>query len=412
MIALKDWIMIRKMYKEGLSKSEIARQLGLNRETVSRYIESEERPVYTRKGKEKYVLSDYEKHISLRLENYNLSAKRLYDEVKEQGYEGSYQTVVNYAGKIKGEKVKKATMRYETLPGQQGQVDWGYFGKLYDEELGEEVKVYGFVMILGYSRTKYVEFFTRQDTISFLKGHNNAFKYYGGVPKELLYDNLKSVVIKRKLYQKDSEMNKMFMDYAGFYGFEPMLCRPYRPQTKGKVENTVSYVRKSFFEGTEFKSVKEMNKKILEWLNNVNATVHQTTGEKCFDRLKTEDLSKVVRYYDLTEIEYRKVYKDCHFSYKGYKYSVPEEYANKEIYLKIEGETINIFYRNEKIAEHKENKGTSKYVTIQDHFRLTRFSQSNHKAKIKGVLEDIPNLLPKVDVEVRDLKSYEVVLNV
>jgi transposase len=412
MITSEDWLMIRKMYKEGLSKSEIGRQLGINRETVSKYTDSELKPVYQRVKKEDLVLGKYESYINARLEKYNLSGRKLYDEILKQGYEGGYQTVVNYVRKIKGDKIKNATMRYETLPGQQGQVDWGYFGEIYDEELEKEVKVYGFVMVLGYSRTKYVEFFTNQNTISFLRGHNNAFKYYGGFPKELLYDNLKSVVIKRRLYQRDSEMNKKFVEYAGFYGFNPVLCRPYRPQTKGKVENTVSYVRKSFFEGEEFKSVKIMNEKVKEWLNIVNERVHCTTGEKCFDRLIKEELIKPSRYYDLTEIDYRQVSKDCHFSYKGYQYSVPENYANKEVYLKIEREKIEVFYRNEKITEHKESKAVSKYVTLQEHFDLTRIVKTKQKSSAKGVLEDVPNLLPKVEVELRDLKIYEEFSNV
>ena len=171
--------MIRNLYNQGLSKSEISRQLGIHRETVSKNLEKAHRPKYIRKAKEELVLDRYKSYINDRLEKYSLSAEKLYEEIKLKGYSGSYPTVSNYVRELKNNFKKKAVLRFETLSGEQSQVDWGYCGEIYDRELERTVKVNCFVIVLGYSRTMYVEFFTNQQMNSFLTGHNNAFKYFG-----------------------------------------------------------------------------------------------------------------------------------------------------------------------------------------------------------------------------------------
>ena len=107
-------------------------------------------------------------------------------------------------------------------------------------------KLYCFLMILGYSRMRYIEFVTDMSTNTLIRCHQDAFRYFGGYPEEILYDNMKQAVIKRLLKQEDSTLNRQFEDFAGFYGFKPILCRPYRGQTKGKVERTVQFVRDNF----------------------------------------------------------------------------------------------------------------------------------------------------------------------
>lgn len=412
MIKQGDWIMIRNLYNEGLSKSEISRHLNMSRETVINNLRNDLTPKYIRKNKDIDILEDFKDYLKLRLNKYNLTGQKLYEEIVIKGYKGSYQTVVNFVSGIKRIYKTDAVMRFETLPGQQGQVDWGHFGEIYDIELNKTVKVYCFFMILGYSRMKYIEYFTNLDTRSFLIGHNNAFKYFSGYPKEILYDNLKSVVIKRMLRQKDSEMNKRFMDYAGYYGLNPILCRPYRPQTKGKVENSVNYVRVNFFAGEEFKSVSEMNTKAKDWLYKVNNRIHSTTREKPFDRLARENLLMVNQYYDLSEIFYREVFKDCHFSYKNNKYSVPHKYANKEVTIKLSGLSIEVFYHNELICCHEISNDKNRYITNTEHFEGLRVN-AIFSPKMKAPKEELDIFnIPIVNVETRSLNVYEEVCDV
>lgn len=412
MIKSEDWVMIRNLSNQGLSKSEISRILSINRKTVSKNLKKEKAPKYGRKSKEEGIIDGFKEYIKLRLSKYNITAQKLYEEICKQGYVGGYQTVSNYVFSLKKEYKNEAVLRFESLPGEQAQVDWGYFGEIYDIELNKTVKVYGFFMVLGYSRMKYVEFFTNQNTTSFLKGHNNAFKYFGGSCKEILYDNLKSVVIKRRLQQKDSEMNKRFIDFSGFYGFKPVLCRPYRPQTKGKVENSVNYAKVNFFAGEEFKSVREINIKVKDWLNKVNSIMHNTTKEIPIIRLQKENLLRIEKYYDLTEICYREVFKDCHFSYKGNKYSVPHQYANKEVTLKLSENSIKIFYRNIQIAEHEIVLDKGIFVTRAEHFEGLELNYNIKKEALPKEPEVDVFRFPVLDVQTRDLSAYEELLDV
>lgn len=156
------------------------------------------------------------------------------------------------------------------MPGLQGQVDWAFFEDHLVYEDGKWKKLYCFLMILGYSRMRYIEFVTDMSTNTLIRCHQNAFRYFGGYPEEILYDNMKQVVVKRLLKQEDSTLNRQFEDFAGFYGFKPVLCRPYRGQTKGKIERTVHFVRDNFMTGIKYKSLNDINGQALAWCNKVN----------------------------------------------------------------------------------------------------------------------------------------------
>src|SRR5664280_433246 len=176
-----------------------------------------------------------------------------------------------------------AVLRYETKPGIQAQVDWGELGTI--EVDGKLKKLFCFNMILGYSRMRCVEFTLSMDTPTLIQCHLNAFEYFGGYTQEILYDNMKQVVIKRALKVSDSEWNSQYEDFFRHYGFIPRLCRPYRPQTKGKIENTVGYVKRDFFLGRRFTSLEDLNAQVHKWLERVNSTVHGTTYQSILLKL-------------------------------------------------------------------------------------------------------------------------------
>ena len=384
MITQEGWVEMKNLFKQGLSKTEIARKMNICRKTVYNNLRKDHTPKYERKIKKKSKLASYKEYIEKRLEQYNLSSQKLYEEVKKQGYTGGYGIVNLFVREIKKDLKTKAVIRFETLPGQQAQVDWAYCGQIYDRLENRYINVYCFLMILGYSRTKYIEFFTSQDLSNFLKGHNNAFRYFGGIPKEILYDNLKSVVIKRRLSAKDSDFNKRFMDFSGFYGFKPILCRPYKPNTKGKVENTVNYVKSNFYCGEEFSSLDQINSESLKWLDKVNKLPHCTTKEVPFERLKRENLISLEnrRMYDTSETYYRRVFSDVHFSFGGNRYSVPYKYAGKEVSIRLLDKVLEIFYRTEKIACHNLDlihKGI--FITNPDHVKDLIELRNKHPIK-------------------------------
>jgi hypothetical protein len=288
-------------------------------------------------------------------------------------------------------------------------------------------------MVLGYSRMRFIHFFESDDTHNFLKGHNLAFEYFGGYTREILYDNLKSVVIKRAFRQKDCEFNREFMDFSGYYGFKAILAQPYRPQTKGKVENTVRYVRESFFKGREFSSVHEINEKAAEWCREINARVHQTTHEKPIERLPKENLIPLVKEFDLSRVYYRKVQSDCHFSFRGNFYSCEARLAGKEVVIKEDdiGEYLFVYYRNERVGTHRmEHQFKGGYHTSPMHYaeikKLTEIQskrawvakRQERKTKKEDMKKEkfeyertnfnssqVVQLFP--EVEKRDLSSYE-----
>lgn len=418
MIKRKDWVIMRNLAECGLSKTEIARQLGVTRKTVAKALKRSESPKYKRISLSPTKLYSYKEYINLRLEKYNLSSEKLYEEILKQGYSGKYGIVNLYARGVKKNNGTRAIIRFETLPGEQSQVDWAFCGMRYDSVKKRKTKVYCFVMVLGFSRMKYIEFFESCVFENFLKGHNNAFKYFGGHTKEILYDNLKSVVIKRAIRVEDSEFNKKFMDFAGYYGFKPILARPYKPNTKGKVENTVDYVKDNFLNGEEF-TFQEMNEQRFEWLDKVHNLIHCTTKEKSIERFKRENLISLENkcLYDTSTVSYRKVFSESHFCYKANRYSVPYKYVGKEVGIKENDSKIKVIYQNEEIAEHTVNttdKGI--YITNKEHLKGLEEIKRSHgiikpknKKQYKNTNESNVIILysPMLTVEQRNLCEYE-----
>lgn len=373
MLNLGGWKMIRELKKSGMSVTAIAKQLKLDRKTVRKAIYADASPKYVRKFSGS-ILDGYKSYIDERLEKFNLTSQRIHEELMDQGFHGKYGMVNKYVQNKKSEYKVKATLRFETIPGEQAQVDWAYLGEFYDQDKKKIIRLCCFLMVLGYSRMKFIHFFESDDSHNFLTGHNLAFKYFGGYTREILYDNLKSVVLKRAFKQIDSEFNREFLEYSGFYGFKAILAQPYRPQTKGKVENTVRFVRENFFNGNEFRSLEEINQRAIEWLYKVNNRIHGTTHEKPIERLQKEHLIKIAgKFYDLSKIYYRKVQSDCHFSFKANFYSCPIKYAGKEVVVKEIDNNIFVYYRDERIAIHSlENKRKGGYLTLYSHMQEIR----------------------------------------
>lgn len=394
---------IRNDRKKGLSYAEISRKYNIDPRTAKKYSEADSKPVYELTGPKPSKLDPYKHQIDLWLEEAPYSAVRILEKLEEQGFNGKYTIVKQYVSSKKGEFEEKATVRFETMPGLQGQVDWAYFEDTNVIQDGKWKKLYCFLMILGYSRARYAEFVTDMTTNTLIKCHINAFRYFGGYPEEILYDNMKQVVIKRLLKQDDSEMNKQFEDFAGFYGFKPILCRPYRGQTKGKVERTVQYVRSNFMTGVSFTSLDDLNGQAIAWCNKVNAKVHNTTNEKPFERLKQEPLSPLKREYIIDRLNYRKVEKDCLISYAGNRYSVPSEYVSKEVAVIVLDNVLAVYYQGRQVALHRLSYQKRDMVVNPVHYRRLTLKQAFDTENLlfkNGHLADYP-------IQQVDLSRYD-----
>ncbi len=406
MLKMEEWLLIRDLYSQGFGIGEISKQTGFDRKTVRKYLQLKTLPEPQKRPGRKSKLDLFKPYILEKLKEGPYTAARLYREIKEMGFDGGKTIVKDFVQKVRPEQGISAVLRYETKPGVQSQVDWAEMGTV--EVDGKVKKLFCFNMILGYSRMRYVEFTLSIDTSTLIQCHLNAFEDFGGFTQEILYDNMKQVVIKRALKSSDSEWNSQFEDFFKCFGFIPRLCRPYRPQTKGKIENTVGYVKRDFFLGTRFTSLEDLNAQVHKWLERVNSTVHGTTYQIPLDRFKEENLNPrgQVPPYKVVHKETRKVSRDCYISFLGNKYSVPYRFAGRTAELQIFEGKLEVYVDYEKVCEHEILPGNCRVSRKKEHFQglLSEILKENSKCK-----KDLRISLkfPSPDVEKRSLDIYE-----
>lgn len=368
-ITNKEWIMLKALLEEGVPKTRIADQLGISRKTVARHNEDTEPPAHERNARYSN-LDPFKPHIQQRLAKYDLTAMKLFAEVQAQGYRGSYPVVQRYVRQIRPPKPQPAFVRFETAPGQQAQMDWSPFGRI--NHLGQSRKLSCFALVLGYSRVLYAEFTVSEDLPTLVQCHLNAFRYVGGVPREILYDQMKTVVLTWS--REHVEWNPQFADFAKTFGFEPRVCRPRRAQTKGKIERPFGYISESLFAGLDLEhlTLDELNAQLRDWLDHIaNTRVHRTTQGVPFERLKEETLRVLPvpeRTYAVELVETRKSHKDCHLEYQGNRYSVPFQYARRELTVRARGDQLRIFDGEKLIATHLLCRQKHQMITDPAHF--------------------------------------------
>lgn len=227
-------IFLRGGEKDIMSKAAMARIMGCDPRTVKRYLEGYE-PKKKRKFSKKSKLDQFKETIISKLE-IGCTSMAIFKFIQKDGYTGSYSLVADFVQKHKEEQIKKATIRFETAPGLQAQVDWKENLKIISKH-GELFEVNIFLMILGYSRTKFLKLTSDKNQKTLFECMNEAFKYFGGVPKEIVFDNMATVVDRANSRIGNVKLNTKFLQYSKDIGFNPITCRIYRPQTKGKVES-------------------------------------------------------------------------------------------------------------------------------------------------------------------------------
>ena len=371
MIDEEEWLMMKMWYKRGMSISEIARRTGRDRKTVRKHVKGGcSPPKYKEREEKPSILEPFKGYIAKEIDDNDLSAVRLFEDLQKMGYLGKYTIVKDYARSIRKEKAIRAVCRFETDPGRQGQVDWK---EVPPQEIdGGARKIYAFTMVLGYSRAKYLENTLDTTTETFIQCHVNAFARFGGYPQEMLYDNTKNVVLTRALKSGDSRWNPLFEDFFTHYGFIPRLCRPYRPQTKGKVENVIKYEDGNFFNGLKATSIQDMNAQAIAWCRKVDSKPHGTTGVPPLERLEEERKHLLLLTgkppYQVIQKAYRKISRDCYVSYMSNKYSVPWKYAGRDTELRIHDGKLGVFVAGEPVCEHELRAGSGNSVRVKEHF--------------------------------------------
>lgn len=331
-------VKIRNLRDEGLFKSDVAVRLGIDRKTVAKYwdgsADDPEKPRYARRRRK---IDPYLNYITRRLEKWpELSAERLFQEIVEQGYDGSRRSVRRAVAGIRPQRFREYKP-FETLPGEQAQVDWGHMGRIRID--GVEMPLYAFVLTLAWSRVRYVEFVTSLNMATLLASMHRALEYVGGVPGEVVFDNAKTVVSER--VGGVVRFNENLLRMAVTYGFQPRACWSHDPESKGKVESAVKYVKRGFFYGRSFRDLGDLNAQARVWCDDVaNRKVHGTTGEAPWDRLEQEKahLKPLTVTEPLYIVEDRRATKTQLISIEGNRYSVPPAFARRKVrYRRHEG---------------------------------------------------------------------------
>jgi len=275
--------------EQGLSKAAIARQVGIDRRTVYRWIAAGELdpdpdtgllPSAARRAPQPCKLDPYRDIIRTRLETYpELSAVRLFQEVKAAGYPGAYTQLKDFVREIRPKPEPEPLVRFETEPGHQAQVDFAQVRLPWG-------KRFALIVVLGYSRLLWLRFFQKDDMRTLFAGLEEAFAFFGGVPKELLFDQMASVIT-ADLRDQGGRLveNAEFLRFAAHWGFRVRACRPYRAKTKGKVERPIRYLRGNFLYGREFLGDGDLAAQAQSWMERTaNVRIHATTKEKPRER--------------------------------------------------------------------------------------------------------------------------------
>jgi transposase len=325
MIGCDLWAEIHALARRGEAKQKIARELGVDRTTVRRLLTPARPSPYQRTAVRPSQVTPYLDYIQRREMEVADNAYRIFQELMAQGYPGGYEMVKLAVRPLRAERdrLAHATVRFDTAPGRQAQVDWGSTWAQIGTQRG---RVQLFVMVLGYSRRLYIEWTREQTLSSLLTCHHHAFDWFGGLTEEILYDNPQTIVLKRDWEGRGIEWHPQFWDFAQYYGVMPRLCRPYRAQTKGKVESGIQSVKRSFVQGRPFPTWDALNPMAQEWVRTVaDQRIHGTIFRKPAEAFLEERLRPHHGRppYRLHTVLCRKVASDCLVTLETNRYSVP-----------------------------------------------------------------------------------------
>lgn len=409
MVQEARWQEIHRMAKVGgQSVSEIARRLDLDRKTVRRCLAQDRWHPYQRPARTDTLLAEHADYLNERAAEVGYSARVLHQELRKKGYRGSYDTVKRFVRPLRTavDLADRATVRFETEPGHQSQVDWGQARAYFRDR---RVLLHLFVLTLGYSRRGFLESTVDEKLAQFLDAHERSFDHFGGHTREHLYDRVRTVC--RPDGEGGVAWNPTFMSFAKYWGFEPRVCRPYRAQTKGKVESGVKYIKQNFLAGRRFVDDVDLREQWLEWSATVaDVRIHGTTHQRPVDRFVLERehlLPRGSRPGFRLEARFpRIVANDFLVSLGTNRYSVPFTLIGQTVEVERAGGRVRVRHRGELVAEHPELLGRHELRVLPEHGP----GAIARNARMRGSTLAPPRKSPdSLEVEVRDLATYELV---
>jgi transposase len=341
---------IHRLRDLGWSVRRIARELRLARATIRKYLENPEQAIAKRICASQ--LDPYQDLIKQFLEtDPQVKAPVVLQRLQQNGFEGKISIVRDYLKKMRGKiKNREAFIRFESAPGKQFQIDWGHFGSLtYGDD---KRKLYALAVIESYSRMLYVEFTHSQKQDCLHQALLNAFRFFGGTPQEIVVDNMTTAVIERQ--GPLVRFNEAFLDFLRVFKITPLACNVRQPHEKGKIENSIKYIRHNFWPLRSFCDIEDVQSQALKWLDTVaNVRTHKTTGKRPIDLFGQVALRPLPQLPpDCRETCQLLVHKDFAISFDSNFYSIPPWAIGKKVILKADNKTVEIYHQENRIATH------------------------------------------------------------
>jgi len=399
-----------RLHHLGWGIKRIAKNFGVSPNTVKRYVRQNGWVSYQQPVRKK-ALGDLGTWLSKTFRQHKGNAAVVRQELKKvHGIEVSLRTVERSVQSYRQELAAeaKATMRFETPPGHQLQIDFGS----QSIEIGQEkTPVHLFVATLGFSRRNFVAAFRHERQTSWLEGLERTFQHFGGVPEQVLVDNPKTLVKYHNVETREVEFNERFLAFSRYWNFHPRACAPYRPQSKGKDENGVGYVKKNAIAGHSFESWETLEAHLAWWMREIaDVRIHGTTGEQPrvrFERSEADMLRSLdgrPPFQQIRELK-RTVHKDCCVDVDTNHYSVPWLLVGNDVLVQVVNGEVCIIHGGKEVARHSESRGHRKRITKKSHLKGIVGVPSDDRAQPLAVPDiEKKSVLPEL---LRPLSVYE-----
>ena len=393
--AEREAAVLRLYHAEKWRIGTIATQLGLHHSTVRRVLAQNGVPEAKRTTRPSMV-DPYLSFIEGTLDKYpRLPASRLYAMVRERGYPGQQDHFRSIVARLRPRPPAEAFLRLSTLPGEQAQVDWGHFGKL---AVGRAMRpLMAFVMVLSWSRMIFLRFYLGAQMPSFVRGHVDAFTFFDGVARVLLYDNLKSAVLERK--GDAIRFHPKLVELASHYRFEPLPVAQYRGNEKGRVERAIRFVRSSFFAAREFDGLDDLNAQAHAWSTGLASERkwpddRQRLVGDVFDEERPRLVALPGEPFVTHEIIDVDVGKTPYVRFDLNDYSVPHKLVRTTVTVVADLETVRITDGSQTIAEHR--RTFDRGGQIEDPKHIAALVEQKSHARKHRMLDRLQRAVPSV----------------
>lgn len=367
---------IQRLKDEGYSNRRIAVCLNISRRVVKKYLDNPVIIVRPRQKCPSKLDAFKEKIVELLKQDPGVSSMVIKQHIDKLGYGGGRTILRDYVHSLR-DKARQAYIRFESMPGRQFQIDWGYFGVLVYGNTKR--KLYCFVMLECHSRLMYIEFTHSMKMDAFLRCHYHAFLFFGGTASEIVHDNLKSAVIER--VGKIIRFNERYLEFLRYFHIVPIACNVRAAWEKGKVEKSVQYIRNNFWSCRTFTDLSDVNRQAWQWLSEVaNVRIHATTGEKPLERYQKDKMRPLPGSFDMDLRDHTepKVHTDCRIEFDGNKYTVPSWLRGKTVTAKADNDVLSVYYKGKRVAAHPRSWERKK--VIEDEKHIKSILKGKHKA--------------------------------